>query len=113
MQRTGLVTPAWSVLGPRRIYIKVTVGGAMEGGAQGGFFAEFPLKNTGLFGFDVCNTRLEFPSAERESVSEPPASQESIRKILKRRVCRQKNKEFRMPPLEDAILSTVYLASPV
>lgn len=90
----GLLRLAWQrVLGPRRIYIKVTVGGA-RGGGRGGFFAEFPLKNTGLFGFYVCNTRLEFPSAERERVSEPPAIQESIQTNIERtwRVCRQKTK---------------------
>lgn len=72
----------------------------------GGFFAEFPLKNTGLFGFYVCNTRLEFPSAEQERVSEPPASQESIQTNLERKLRdKEQREEFRIPPLEDAILS--------
>lgn len=106
----GMLRLAWQhVLGPRRIYIKVTVGGAREGGGQGAFFAEFPLKNTGLFGFYVCNTRVEFPSAEGERVPEPPKSQESTQTNIDRkwRVCRQKDQreEFRVPPLEDAFLS--------
>lgn len=44
--------------------IKVTVGKVVVGG--GGFCADLPLENTGLFGFYVCIRRLEFPSVEQE-----------------------------------------------
>lgn len=64
-------------------HIKVTVGGVREGG--GGFCAELPLKNTGLFGFYVCNTQLEFPSTEPERVADPAAREESIQTNIKRK----------------------------
>lgn len=55
------------------VHIKVTVGDVRVGG---GFCAELPLENTGLFGFYVCITRLELPSAEQERVPKPEASSE-------------------------------------
>lgn len=48
-------------------HIKVTVGNIRADLAGGGVCAEFPLQNTGLFGFCICIRSLEFPSPEQES----------------------------------------------
>lgn len=94
---SGLVTTAWSGGNPGYVEVGMTTcAGATSHlyqsnsrgrkGRWGGFFAEFPLKNTGLFGFYVCNTQLEFPSAEHERVSKPPASQERIQTNIERKL---------------------------
>lgn len=46
-------------------HIKVTVGNIRA--ELGGFCAELPLENTGLFGFCICIRSLEFPFPEQKS----------------------------------------------